>query len=172
MAAVLPRRFGNNVPRNTTRAPAVGFELTTNGIQFYAIQWQPLPSYLSKLAMATGTRWSPVAIGTRGTGQEYLFVILLVARANNIQMFRCKASPLRPRKRLQRCISRTFYASYGGAARGQAGRASCDVQFEPYRWRPFGVTWDSSVVIKLWPALPVIGSRLCIMPVTVIVCSE
>ena len=35
--AVLPRLFGNNVPGRTTRAPPVGFELATNGIQFYAI---------------------------------------------------------------------------------------------------------------------------------------
>ena len=33
-----------------------------------------------------------VAIGTRRTGHEYLFVILLVARANNIQSFRCSAA--------------------------------------------------------------------------------
>ena len=44
-----------------------------------------------------------VAVGT--------FVILLLARANNIQSFRCKARPLRPRKRPQRSISRTFYAN-------------------------------------------------------------
>ena len=36
-AALLPRLFGNNVPGHTTRAPSVGFELATNGIQFYAI---------------------------------------------------------------------------------------------------------------------------------------
>ena len=36
-AALLPRLFGNNVPGHTTRAPPVGFELATNGIQFYAI---------------------------------------------------------------------------------------------------------------------------------------
>ena len=33
----LPRPFGNNVPGHTTRAPPVGCELATNGIQFYAI---------------------------------------------------------------------------------------------------------------------------------------
>ena len=36
-AALLPRLFGNNVPGHTTRAPPVGFELATNGVQFYAI---------------------------------------------------------------------------------------------------------------------------------------
>ena len=36
---------------------------------------------------------------------------VLVARANNIQSFRCKALPLWPRKRPQRPISRTFYAT-------------------------------------------------------------
>ena len=36
-AALLPRLFGNNVPGQTTRAPPVGFEPGTNGIQFYAI---------------------------------------------------------------------------------------------------------------------------------------
>ena len=35
-AALLPRLFGNNVPGRTTRAPPVGFELATTGIQFYA----------------------------------------------------------------------------------------------------------------------------------------
>ena len=38
-------------------------------------------------------------------------IFLFVARANNIQSFRCKAHPLRPRKRPQRSISRTFYAN-------------------------------------------------------------
>ena len=38
-------------------------------------------------------------------------VILLVARANNRQSFRRKALALRPRKRPQRSISRTFYAN-------------------------------------------------------------
>ena len=36
-AALLPRLFGNSIPGYTTRAPQVGFELTTNGIQFYVI---------------------------------------------------------------------------------------------------------------------------------------
>ena len=36
-AALLPRLFGNNFPDHTTREPTVGFELATNGIQFYAI---------------------------------------------------------------------------------------------------------------------------------------
>ena len=38
-AALLPRLsvFGNNIPGHTTRAPPVGFELATNGIQFFAI---------------------------------------------------------------------------------------------------------------------------------------
>ena len=39
-AALLPRLFavfGSNVPGHTTREPQVGFELATNGIQFYAI---------------------------------------------------------------------------------------------------------------------------------------
>ena len=35
-AALLPRRFGNRSPGHTTRAPPVGFELATDGIQFYA----------------------------------------------------------------------------------------------------------------------------------------
>ena len=52
-----------------------------------------------------------VAFGARGTGHEYLFVISLVARASTIQSFRCKALPLRPRKRQQRSISRTLYAN-------------------------------------------------------------
>ena len=54
-----------------------------------------------------------VALGARGTqtGHEYLFVVSHVARENNIQSFRCKAPPLRPRKRAQRSISRTFYAN-------------------------------------------------------------
>ena len=46
--------------------------------------------------------------GTGPTGYEYLFVILLMARANNIQSFRCQCKA-RPRKR-PRSISRTFYA--------------------------------------------------------------
>ena len=37
--------------------------------------------------------------------------ISLVVRANNIQSFRCKALPLRPRKGQQRSISRAFYAN-------------------------------------------------------------
>ena len=37
-AALLPRLFWNNVPGHTTRAPQVGFEVVTNGIQFYSIQ--------------------------------------------------------------------------------------------------------------------------------------
>ena len=36
-AVLLPRLFGNRIPGHTTRAPPVGFELATNGIQFYAI---------------------------------------------------------------------------------------------------------------------------------------
>ena len=36
-AALLPRLFGTKVPGHTTRAPSVGFELATNGIQLYAI---------------------------------------------------------------------------------------------------------------------------------------
>ena len=36
-AALLPRMFGNNVPGHTTRAPPVGFELATSGIQFYVV---------------------------------------------------------------------------------------------------------------------------------------
>ena len=36
-AAVLPRLLRNNVLGHTTKAPPVGFELATNGIQFYAI---------------------------------------------------------------------------------------------------------------------------------------
>ena len=36
-AALLPRLLGNNIPGHTTRAPPVGFEPGTNGIQFYAI---------------------------------------------------------------------------------------------------------------------------------------
>ena len=36
-AALFPRLFGNNVPGHTTREAPVGFELVTNGIQFYAI---------------------------------------------------------------------------------------------------------------------------------------
>ena len=35
--ALLPRLFGTKVPGHTTRAPPVGFELATNGIQLYAI---------------------------------------------------------------------------------------------------------------------------------------
>ena len=35
-AALLPRLFGKN-PRSYQRAPPVGFELETNGFQFYAI---------------------------------------------------------------------------------------------------------------------------------------
>ena len=53
-----------------------------------------------------------VAFDTRGTGHEYLFVLLLVAQANNTQSFRYIARPLRQRKRPQRSISRTFYANY------------------------------------------------------------
>ena len=36
-AALLPRLYGTKVPGHTTRAPPVGFELATNGIQLYAI---------------------------------------------------------------------------------------------------------------------------------------
>ena len=36
-AALLPRLLGNRIPGHTTRAPPVGFELATDGIQFYAI---------------------------------------------------------------------------------------------------------------------------------------
>ena len=39
-------------------------------------------------------------------------LVLLVAQANNIQSFRCKALPLLPRQRPQRSISRTFYANH------------------------------------------------------------
>ena len=53
-----------------------------------------------------------VAIGTRGTGHEYLFVILLVARANNIQSFRCKARSAEHSMRIT--------VGYGDPARGQA----------------------------------------------------
>ena len=42
---------------------------------------------------------------------------MLVARANNIQSFRCIARPLRPRKRPQRSISRNFYANNRWSAR-------------------------------------------------------
>ena len=57
------------------------------------------------------------------------FVIVLVARASDIQSFRCKARPLpvRRRKGLQRSISRTFYSNnrcYGGPARGQCDRVT------------------------------------------------
>ena len=58
-----------------------------------------------------------------------IFVILLVARANNLQSFRCKARPLRPRQRPQRSISRTFYASNRWSSCGGrpvARRGSCD----------------------------------------------
>ena len=34
-AALSFTMFGNHVPGHTTRAPPVGFELATNGIQFY-----------------------------------------------------------------------------------------------------------------------------------------
>ena len=37
-----------------------------------------------------------VAFGALGTGRKYLLLFSLVARANNIQSFRCKALPLRP----------------------------------------------------------------------------
>ena len=43
--ALLPRLFGR-IPRHTTRAPPVGFELETNGIQFYAIANLDKTSYL------------------------------------------------------------------------------------------------------------------------------
>ena len=41
-AALLPRLFGSSIPPagrpgHATRAPSVGFELATNGIQFYVI---------------------------------------------------------------------------------------------------------------------------------------
>ena len=36
-AALLPRLFVSKVPGHTTRAPPVGFELATNGIQLYAL---------------------------------------------------------------------------------------------------------------------------------------
>ena len=36
-AAFQPRLFRNDVPGHTTRAPPVGFESGTNGIQLYAI---------------------------------------------------------------------------------------------------------------------------------------
>ena len=36
-AALLPRLFGTKVQGHTTRAPPVGFELATNGIQLYAV---------------------------------------------------------------------------------------------------------------------------------------
>ena len=115
-----------------------------------------------------------VAFGARGTGHEYLFVILLVARANNILSFRCKDRPLRPRKRPQRSISRTannilsfrckdrplrprkrpqrsisrtFYAitvGYGGKARGQAWKL----------WRfvaeVLGLTWHLHYTRLKW----------------------
>ena len=42
-AALLPRLFRNSTPGHTTRAPPIGFELATNGIQFYAIA-SPFPS--------------------------------------------------------------------------------------------------------------------------------
>ena len=36
-AALLPRLFWNGIPGHTTRAPQLGFELATNGIQFHVI---------------------------------------------------------------------------------------------------------------------------------------
>ena len=35
-AALLTRLFGNSIPGHTTRAPPVGFELVTKGIQLRA----------------------------------------------------------------------------------------------------------------------------------------
>ena len=35
--ALLPLLFGTRIPGHTTRAPPVGFELATNGIQIYVI---------------------------------------------------------------------------------------------------------------------------------------
>ena len=79
---------------------------------------------------------SRVAFETRGTGHEYL------ARANNIQSLRCKARPLRPRKRPQRSmISRTFrvYANNRWLPRpgpwpGPGG--SCDESLQGFHWHP------------------------------------
>ena len=36
-APLLPRLFGNSIPGHTTRAPSVGFELATNGVQLLVI---------------------------------------------------------------------------------------------------------------------------------------
>ena len=70
-AALLPRLFGNNVPSHTTRAPPVGFELATNGIQFYAIANLDKTSRNRERA-ACGSLAGP---GTSGfaTNVEYLF---------------------------------------------------------------------------------------------------
>ena len=42
-------------------------------------------------------RWRVVASDARGTVHDFLFVISLPARTNNIQSFRCKASPRKGR---------------------------------------------------------------------------
>ena len=69
-----------------------------------------------------------------GTGHEYLFVVSLVARANNIQSFRCKALPLLPLKRrrdlsAEHSSSMRMSVDYGGPALGQT--RSCDGCFVP-----------------------------------------
>ena len=71
-----------------------------------------------------------VALGARGAGHETLFAILLVARANNlnVQSFRChgKALALRPRKGQQRSISRIFYVNIRWLRRPGPWRAGAE----------------------------------------------
>ena len=98
-ATSLSHGHGAIDPRAGRPPPAVHLVHTGNGTVSLAAD---IPAWATWTCCAV-TWWRPRG----GTGHEYLFVISLVAVANNIKSFRCKALPLRPRKMPQRYISRT-----------------------------------------------------------------
>ena len=59
-AALLSRLFGNRIPGHTTRAPPVGFELATDGIQFYAIANLDRTSDMANISPFFLSKFSPV----------------------------------------------------------------------------------------------------------------
>ena len=83
-----------------------------------------------------GESYIIVAFGARGWAW---ISFCCLARANNIQSFRYKALPLRPRKRPQRSISRTFYANIRPGRTGTC----CDGhgRRRTGRWRCPGRSW-------------------------------
>ena len=82
-----------------------------------------------------------VAFGACGTGHEYLFVVLLVTRANNLardtseQSFRCKARSAATEKAAeiyqQNRHSMRITVGYGGPARGPGAEAVTSAGLAP-----------------------------------------